>query len=76
LAAKIVDARGRSCPEPVVMTKKALETGQGEFQVWVDSEVARENVQRFAQNKGYQVQVEETGKEWKIIIHPEKTGGR
>lgn len=76
MAAKIVDARGRSCPEPVVMTKKALETGQGEFQVWVDSEVARENVQRFAQNKGYQVQVEETGKEWKIIIHPEKTGGR
>jgi len=68
LAAKIIDARGRSCPEPVVMTKKALETEQGEFQVWVDSEVAKENVQRFAQNKGYQVQVEETGQEWKIII--------
>lgn len=70
LADRIVDARGRSCPEPVVMTKKALETIQGEFQVLVDSEVARENVQRFAQNKGCQVRVEEAGNEWKITISP------
>lgn len=70
MADRIVDARGRSCPEPVVMTKKALETIQGEFQVLVDSEVARENVQRFAQNKGCQVRVEEAGNEWKITISP------
>ncbi|MGI6552324.1 MAG: preprotein translocase subunit TatB [Clostridia bacterium] len=70
MADRIVDARGRSCPEPVVMTKKALETIQGEFQVLVDSEVARENVQRFAQNKGCQVRMEEGGNEWKITISP------
>lgn len=57
MASNIVDARGRSCPEPVVMTKNALEAGQLPLEVLVDNEVAMENVTRFAQSRGRQVKI-------------------
>jgi len=68
LASRIVDARGRSCPEPVVMTKAALEAGGPPLEVLVDNEVARENVSRFAQSRGYQVTVTELDEEYKLEI--------
>ena len=34
---RVVDARGRSCPEPVLMTKKALAQQSGRLQVLVDN---------------------------------------
>ena len=46
---KIVDARGKVCPEPLIMTKKALKdlaAGQ-KMQVIVDNETAKNNVARF-----------------------------
>ncbi len=55
---KIVDARGRSCPEPVLMTKNAIKDNSN-VQVIVDSSVAKENVSRFAINAGYKVDVKE-----------------
>jgi TusA-related sulfurtransferase len=64
-----VDAKGFSCPQPVVMTKKVLdnyEEGQ-EVEVIVDNEAARENVKRFAENKGFKVTVEEKEKEEYIL---------
>ena len=33
---KIVDARGYACPQPVIMTKKALENNGAPLQVLVD----------------------------------------
>jgi len=42
---KEVDARGLSCPEPVIRTKQAIESiEQGEIEVLLDEEVAKENV--------------------------------
>ena len=41
-----VDARGLSCPEPVVRTKKAFDAHQN-FTVLVDNETSKENVIRF-----------------------------
>jgi len=41
-----IDARGLSCPQPVVLTQKAIKDGKTEFQVMVDSEVSKENVIR------------------------------
>jgi len=69
LAAKIqVDARGRSCPEPVVMAKKAVDQGYKDFLVLVDSEVARDNVSRFVKNLGLKVQAEERGGEYVLQV--------
>ena len=49
-----VDARGYSCPEPVLMTKNALKNGTP-LVVLVDNETPLQNVRRFAANNGYQV---------------------
>lgn len=63
-----VDARGRSCPEPVVMAKKALDQYDGqEITVQVDTNVAKENVSRLATNSGFSVKFEENGKDVKIF---------
>ncbi len=49
----IVDARGKSCPTPVIMAKKAVETAGGqEVVVLVDERSAAENISRFAKNAG------------------------
>ena len=58
---KRVDARGLSCPEPVNRAKNAMESGDKEYEILVDNVVAKENVSRFANHQGYQVQVEEQG---------------
>ena len=41
-----IDARGLSCPQPVVLTSKAIKDGKTDFKVMVDSEVSKENVIR------------------------------
>ena len=50
-----VDARGYACPQPVIMTKKALEKKGAPLRVLVDSKIPLENVTRFAANSGYKV---------------------
>ena len=58
--AEAVDARGLPCPQPVINTKKALqELEEGTITVLVDSVESRDNVQRFAQSQGCQVEVRE-----------------
>lgn len=45
---RLVDARGRSCPEPVILARQGLAAAAGEeLVVLVDTAVARENVSRF-----------------------------
>ncbi|WIV13258.1 sulfurtransferase TusA family protein [Proteiniborus sp. MB09-C3] len=66
--ANIVDARGRSCPEPVIMTKKAIDSGCENIEVLVDAKVAVENIKRFATSKGYTVNVEEKEDEFTLNI--------
>ncbi|HJA35858.1 MAG TPA: sulfurtransferase TusA family protein [Firmicutes bacterium] len=65
---RVVDARGRSCPEPVLMTKKALAQQSGRLQVLVDNQVAVDNITRFAQNKGLAVRVENKGSDFQLTI--------
>lgn len=66
--ANIVDARGRSCPEPVIMTKNAIDSGYNDFEVLVDAKVAVENIKRFAASQGYNVTVEENDGEYTLNI--------
>ena len=50
-----VDARGDTCPLPVVKAKKAISElkGAGEVEVLVDNEIAVQNLTKMAQQKGY-----------------------
>ncbi|HBD63359.1 MAG TPA: sulfurtransferase-like selenium metabolism protein YedF [Clostridiales bacterium] len=56
---KTIDARGKICPQPVMMTKQAADTGEKELMVIVDNETARENVSKFGNKLGYSVNVED-----------------
>ena len=52
----IVDARGFSCPQPVLMTMDEIKkVDSGEIVVLVDTDTSRENVSRAAASKGWQV---------------------
>lgn len=55
-----VDARGLSCPQPVIETKRALDKrGAGVVEILVDTVTSRENVMRFARNAGWQAEWKE-----------------
>ncbi len=55
-----VNASGLSCPQPVMLTKKALSgLEHGHVEILVDTATSRNNVSRFAGNKGWNVDVEE-----------------
>lgn len=64
---KQIDARGYSCPEPVIMTRKALEVEAGLI-VLVDSMTPVNNITRFAQNAGYTVSHKAVGGDFEITI--------
>lgn len=57
MAIKIVDARNLTCPQPVLLTVKALEETD-EVTTVVDNETARENVTRLGESRGCEVSVE------------------
>lgn len=60
MAEIMVDCCGYSCPEPVIMARRALkEAGSGKVQVKVSTAVARDNVSRAARGLGWSVQAEE-----------------
>ncbi|OPY13078.1 MAG: hypothetical protein A4E70_02044 [Syntrophus sp. PtaU1.Bin005] len=54
--AKTVDARGLSCPQPVLMTLDEMKEGSAdELLVLVDNEASKENVSRAAKSKGWKI---------------------
>ncbi len=65
---KIVDARGLSCPQPVIMAQNAIAEGVFPIEVWVDTVTSRENVLRMARFKGCQVEVLAQGDEFKLVL--------
>jgi len=52
----IVDARGLSCPQPVLMTLNEIKNvNRGEIVIMVDTDTSMENVSRAAKTQGWQV---------------------
>ncbi len=68
--AKVVDARGLSCPQPVLLARKAMEEGEFPIEVLVDTGTSRDNVTRVAQKAGLKVRVEE--REEGFVVRIEK----
>ncbi|MGD9159131.1 MAG: sulfurtransferase TusA family protein [Desulfobacteraceae bacterium] len=51
-----IDARGLSCPQPVLMTLDNIKKqDKGEMEILVDTETSKENVSRAAGSQGWQV---------------------
>jgi selenium metabolism protein YedF len=53
---RVVDARGLACPQPVILTRKAMED-ETDLVTLVDSETSRDNVRRMAEKVGRTVAV-------------------
>lgn len=62
---KTVDARGLACPQPVIETRKAMQTAS-QVVTLVSSETSMTNVARMAEKAGWQVSVIPEGDEFRI----------
>ena len=65
---KTLDARGLSCPEPVIMIRKAMTSKDNVYEMLVDNQTSKENVTRYAEHQGYQVSVTENGEEYLLTM--------
>lgn len=65
----MVDARGLSCPMPVVMVQEEVnKNSPAELTVLVDNQCAVENVSRFAGSQGYKVSVKADGDDFTLTL--------
>ncbi len=63
-----LDARGMSCPQPVLLVKNALGSGQPSVEVMVDNVTAKNNIFRFLNSAGYtQITSTDVGEDTLII---------
>ncbi len=65
-----VDARGLSCPQPVLDTMVAIQSTQDStITVLVDTEASKENVSRAAVGKGWKVEsIDEKNDEYTLTL--------
>ncbi len=75
---KIVDARGKSCPMPVIMTKKEIDRADAKrLRVIVDNEIAKENVGKLIASLGHDYKIEEAGsEEFNLLIELSQATGQ
>lgn len=68
-----VDAMGKACPTPVIMTRKALRDNDV-VTTMVSEEIATENISKMAKQLGYKCTVDQKGDhEWAVTV--EKQAG-
>jgi tRNA 2-thiouridine synthesizing protein A len=65
---KTIDARGLSCPQPVIMATQAIKEGQFPIEILVDTVTARENVRRASERVGLKIVVQESEDEFTLTI--------
>ncbi|MBC3803673.1 preprotein translocase subunit TatB [Acetobacterium fimetarium] len=64
----MLDARGRSCPEPVIILKKAMISQENSYTILVDNKTALENITRYAEHNGYQVAFTQSNDDFTMIL--------
>lgn len=66
-----IDARGYSCPQPMLMAKKAMEsTSESKLEVLVDCAASVENIGRAAKQLGWEINVTPVaGDEARLELH-------
>lgn len=56
---KLIDAKGKNCPIPVILAKKEIEGGESAFVVEVDNQTAVRNLEKLAGSRGFAAATEE-----------------
>lgn len=67
----IIDAMGKECPLPVIMTKKQLDLGNRNLVVKVDNEIAVSNLKKLGESMGIQVEYRGSNKEYEVFFKGE-----
>jgi len=65
---KIINAKGKNCPMPVIMAKKEIDEGNNNFTVEVDNNIAVQNLQKLANSQGFITELEEDNKIFKVCF--------
>lgn len=65
---KLIDAKGKNCPIPVIMAKKEIDNGNKNFIIEVDNKIAVQNLQRLANSQGLLSIVKEENEVFKVIF--------
>lgn len=65
---KIIDAKGKNCPIPVIMAKKEIDGGNNSFVVEVDNNIAVQNLQKLANSQGFKSEVKEDKENFKVCF--------
>ena len=70
----IVDAKGLSCPQPVILILKAIKEAKGdEFTVLVDTNTSKENIIRAARSESWESKdIEKVDDGYKIVLRKGK----
>lgn len=64
---KTIDARGRSCPEPVILVQRAYDRSDT-LRVLADNPCAVENITRFCEHRGGRVSVQQQEEEFILTV--------
>lgn len=65
---KEVDARGLSCPEPIMLTAEALKGATGAVKVLVTEPHQKMNVEKYAKDHGKKTSSEEKDGYFEVVI--------
>jgi len=71
-----IDLKGMSCPQPVLETKRLLQSGKvEEFKILLDNGPPRENVTRYLESEGYCVSIEQQRDDGVLLRATRAVGG-
>lgn len=65
---KIIDAKGKACPIPVVLAKKEIDAGKQVISIEVDNSIAVENVSKLASKEAYDINIKEENGAFQLTL--------
>lgn len=66
---KIIDAKGKNCPMPVIMAKKEIDAGAQELIIEVDNSIAVENLKKLANSQGFFTNLKEENGNFSVVFN-------
>lgn len=65
---KVVDARGLSCPEPIMLTDEAVKAGEFPVKILVSEPHQKDNIMNFLESTGKKITATPVGSEFEVVI--------
>lgn len=72
---KLIDAKGKECPIPVILAKKEIDSGNKNFIIEVDNDIAVQNLQKLANSQGLSSEIKIENEIFKVAFIDDKNEG-